>query len=170
MSQSGSGGSPRLQTQLGRGNPRALVFGVATVTAGLAAFWYGQRWYQSSKENSNSPGYIPTWEYRLGREQLPASDPSQPLPQRKSGTEPAQKPSDVPLPRSDTDQRPSGAAAAATAVSGKGSDETQRQKEQKGQAQPTEQRKGDQGETYTKNSEYAQGNDPQKKDQKQRGQ
>ncbi|KAI0676416.1 hypothetical protein C8Q78DRAFT_1073224 [Trametes maxima] len=70
-----------------KNNHMLLLGGVAGVTAGLGLFWYAQKTSQAQKETTKHPGAIPTWEHRLGQEQLPAKDPERHLAQRSSKTE-----------------------------------------------------------------------------------
>ncbi|KAI9065332.1 hypothetical protein FKP32DRAFT_1590824 [Trametes sanguinea] len=112
-----------------RGNNRLLVGGVAAVSAGLGLFWYAQKAYQAKKETTSKPGAIPTWEYRMMQEQQPASNPSQHLAPRASGSEVASQPESVPT-RSNDDQRGSQGAAASfmTSTQGKATDDHQNPK------------------------------------------
>ncbi|KAI0370484.1 hypothetical protein BV20DRAFT_966366 [Pilatotrama ljubarskyi] len=124
-----------------RSNNRLLVGGVAAVTAGLGLFWYAQKSYQAKKETTPNPGALPTWEYRMGQEQLPASNPDQHLTQRSSKTEIPTKPESVPT-RSNDDQSGSQGPASSylTAVQGKATDEYQSPK-----SEPTPQREKEPG-------------------------
>ncbi|KAI0631166.1 hypothetical protein C8Q77DRAFT_1272900 [Trametes polyzona] len=124
-----------------RGNNRLLIGGVAAVTAGLGIFWYAQKANQARKETTPHPGAIPTWEYRLGQEQLPASNQDQHLAQRSSGTDVRTQPKSLPT-RDNDDQSGSQGAGASylNATQGKGTEDHQNPK-----SEPAPQKQKDEG-------------------------
>ncbi|KAH9855394.1 hypothetical protein C2E23DRAFT_883332 [Lenzites betulinus] len=135
--------------QVMRGNSRfALALGgAAAVTAGFGIFWYAQQANQARKENSPQLGAIPTWEYRLGQEQLPPKGPVQQPIEQSSGAAAKTESKNPPAGGKSHDQSSGqdNSASTANVTQSKRSDDQQDSK-----SQPTPQKEKASGEAASK--------------------